>query len=110
MAHAFTSDTTMTCPHGGTVEITSSNTAVTTNDASILTMSDTFTVSGCAFTLPGPKPSPCVRVQWVVPDLFVTINQVPSLSRSSVGICFSADSIPQGPPTIADTQQDVETT
>ncbi|MCP3911606.1 MAG: hypothetical protein GY713_11685 [Actinomycetia bacterium] len=110
MAHALTDEATITCPHGGTVEITSTNTDVTTNDTSILTMSDTFTISGCAFTLPGPKPSPCVRIQWVVPDLFVTVNQIPTLSRSSTGICFSADSIPQGAPIIADTQKKVETT
>lgn len=110
MAHSLTSDTTIQCPHGGTVEITSTNTTVTTDDVALLTIADVFTVSGCVFTLPGPKPSPCVRVQWIVPDMFVLVNQTPTLSRQSVGLCFSGDSIPQGPPVIVDTQTNVETT
>jgi len=110
MSHTLTSDSTIQCPHGGSVNITSANTTVKTNDVALLTMTDVFTVSGCAFTLPGPKPSPCVRIQWTVPDMFVLVNQTPTLSRASVGLCFSADSVPQGPPVVADTQMDVEST
>ena len=91
--YAINTSATLQCPHGGIVTIASSNMRSKAASASIATQSDTTTVAGCAFTLPGPKPSPCVRVQWIVADTRVKAGQVPSLSQSAVGICFSADSI-----------------
>ncbi len=105
MTKTLTSAASITCPHGGTVSITTSNSKVKAGGSPIVTMSDTFTISGCAFTLPGPKPSPCIRIQWIVPNVRVRVLGVPALSKTSVGLCFSADSIPQGPPTISTTQE-----
>lgn len=95
---------TLQCPHGGSVSIASTNTRVKADGAYVVTMGDTFTVSGCAFTLPGPKPSPCVIVRWVSVDTRVRVNSTFTLSRSSVGICQAADQTPQGPVIIANTQ------
>jgi hypothetical protein len=93
---------TLTCPHGGTVQISSSNTRVTVNSSAAALSTDTFTVSGCPFQLPTtpPTPSPCIRVQWTVPDVQTTANSTPTLSESSVGLCLSAQQVPQGPVTI----------
>jgi hypothetical protein len=95
------------CPHGGTVVITSANTKVTANGLALALATDAATVAGCAFTLPGPKPSPCVSVTWIVPDVRVTINGTPTVSQSSVGLCFSPDNIPQGPVIVQSTQPKV---
>lgn len=107
MARTLTTSATLQCPHGGSVSITSSNTSSTADGSAVATFADTFTVSGCAFTLPGPKPSPCVRVQWIVPDVQVRTGGQPTLSAASVGLCLSADSIPQGPVSVVSTQTKV---
>jgi hypothetical protein len=92
------------CPHGGTVVIAGSNARVSANGLAFALASDTAVIAGCPFVLPGPKPSPCVRVQWIVADMRVTVNGAPTLSQSSVGICFSAENIPQGSVIIKSTQ------
>lgn len=103
--NSLTTASSLTCPHGGQVQIVSSNTKVVAA-APLATAADTFIVSGCPFQLPTvpPIPSPCVTVQWVAPDMRVTINGVPSLSQSSGGICLSAAQVPQGPPVVSSTQ------
>lgn len=110
MGQSLTMAASMQCPHGGTVTAVTSNVTTKASSTPILRLSDTFTVAGCVFTLPGPKPSPCVRVQWIVPDVRVRVGSQPTLSKSSQGICFSADSIPQGPVNIVSTQSKVTST
>lgn len=110
MASTLTTSSQLKCPHGGTVSVTTSNTTTDAAGSKIVTAADTFTVSGCAFTLPGPKPSPCVRVQWVMPDVRVRVGGSPVLSQTSVGLCLSAESVPQGPVTVSTTQQKVTST
>lgn len=107
MAATLTTASSMKCPHGGTVSVTTTNTTTDASGSKVVTIGDTFTVSGCAFTLPGPKPSPCVRVQWVVPDMRVRVGGQPTLSQTSVGLCLSAESIPQGPVVVSSTQTPV---
>ena len=109
MGQTLTTAARLSCPHGGTVTILSSNVRADAG-AAIARASDTFTVAGCAFTLPGPKPSPCVRVQWLVPDARVQAAGAPTLSRDSIGLCLSADSIPQGMVTVSSTQTRVSST
>lgn len=75
------------------------------------TAADTFVVVGCPFQIPAtpPIPSPCVRVQWLVPDARVSVSGNPTLSRSSAGLCLSAAGVPQGPVTVASTQARTQT-
>jgi hypothetical protein len=105
--HALTTGSTMMCPHGGSVSATTSNSKVKA-DAYLVTQSDTFTISGCSFTLPSGTPSPCTKVQWVMGDMRVMVGG-PTLSESSVGLCLSAAMIPQGPVSISNTQSKVST-
>lgn len=107
--NAINASASMSCPHGGTVMVTPSNGQVTAANAAMAVATDTTTVAGCAFTLPGPKPSPCVTVKWIVPDTRVAINGTPTISQGSAGICFSADNIPQGPVVVKNTQTNVST-
>lgn len=99
---------TLMCPHGGTLVATPSNPTIGFGRAPVVTQSDPFTIVGCPFTLPGPTPSPCVRVQWTVPDTRVRVNGSPTLSQSSVGLCLSAAGAPQGTVIVASTQANVQ--
>ena len=95
---------TAMCPHGGQVSIVSSNTRVTVGGQAVATMGDTYTIAGCAFTVPPGKPQPCVKVQWLVPATRVMVTNQPAILQSSNGLCLSADQIPAGPPNVVVTQ------
>ncbi len=95
---------TAMCPHGGPVSIISSNARVKISGQPVATLSDTYTVGGCAFTVPGPKPQPCVTVQWLVPASRVRVGGQPVILQTSSGLCQSAEQIPQGPPNVVVTQ------
>jgi hypothetical protein len=109
---SITTASTLMCPHGGTVSIVSSNTSASTNGGAMALATDTFTISGCPFQIPAPSgtvPSPCVQVQWVVTDMRNTVNGVPTLSSSSVGLCLAATMVPQGTVSVVSADQQVST-
>jgi uncharacterized Zn-binding protein involved in type VI secretion len=95
---------TVTCPHGGQVTIISTNTRALVGGMPVATLGDTYLVAGCAFTVPGPKPQPCVKAQWIAPATRILINGQPAILQASAGLCQSAEQIPQGPPIVAVTQ------
>lgn len=98
------------CPHGGQVSTVSTNARVLVSGQPVATLGDTYPVVGCAFTVPGPKPQPCVKVQWLVPAARVLVNGQPAILQTSTGICQSAEQIPQGSPTVIATQTRVQGT
>ncbi|VVB95198.1 Uncharacterised protein [uncultured archaeon] len=100
---------TAICPHGGQVSIISSNTRVMVSSQAVATVNDTYTVAGCAFTIP-PKPQPCVKVQWLVPASRVKVGGQAVILQASTGLCQSAEQIPQGPPNVLVTQLRVKGT
>jgi hypothetical protein len=102
MGNTLTTASTLTCPHGGSVSIVSSNTKASINGSSVALATDTFTISGCSFQIPAtpPIPSPCMTVQWVMPDTKTTVNGTPTLSQNSSGLCLAATQVPQGPVSI----------
>lgn len=105
MAGPFiTATATLLCPHGGKVAIAPASSRALAGGAPIATAADTFVISGCAFTLPGPVPSPCVKVQWVVPEMRVQHGGAPALDAASVGLCLAASGAPQGPVVIQPAQ------
>lgn len=105
---ALTKASTMQCPHGGQVQPVPSNMKAKADDY-LLTVADTFTISGCTFTLPPSVPSPCLTVQWVMADMKVKAGAA-TLSETSSGLCMSGANVPQGPVSIVVTQQKVKTT
>jgi hypothetical protein len=105
--NALTPNSTMQCPHGGQVQATPSNSRVKA-DGYLLTSADTFTISGCSFTIPPGTPSPCMTVQWLVADLRVTVGSA-TLSEGSSGLCMSSANVPQGPVSVVTTQKKVST-
>jgi len=94
---------TAICPHGGQVQTISSNARVLVGGMPAATFADTYLVAGCVFAV-GPKPQPCVRVQWLVPAVRVMVMGQPVILQTSTGLCLSAEQIPQGPPSVLVTQ------
>jgi hypothetical protein len=107
---SLTTAATLQCPHGGTVQIVSSNLRVKGDGAPLALSGDTFTIVGCPYQIPAtpPIPSPCTTVLWVVADLRAKVNGAATLSQNSTGICLSAAQVPQGQVGIVNTQQKVK--
>jgi uncharacterized Zn-binding protein involved in type VI secretion len=92
------------CPHGGQVTTISANTRVLVNGMPVATLGDQFVIGGCVFTVPGPKPQPCIKVQWLVPAARVMVGGQPAILATSAALAQSAEQIPGGPPTVTVTQ------
>ncbi len=90
------------CPHGGMAVLSTGNTRVKANRAFALVESDVSTVVACPFTI-GPKPSPCVRIQWSAGAPKIKMGAA-VLTQQSIGICYSPEGAPQGVAVIANTQ------
>ena len=104
----LTTASTLQCPHAGSVTLSTSNSIATAENAPMLLVTDMHTVSGCPFQVPaGPttKPQPCVTVRWLVGATQTKVNGTPVLLETSVGLCLSAEQIPQGPPSVVNVQQ-----
>lgn len=95
---------TIMCPHGGRLILTTSNTQAMADRNLMLLLTDQHSIVGCPFTV-GPKPQPCVLARWLVGATQCKVNGIPVLLQNSVGLCFSAEQIPQGAPIVVQTQQ-----
>ena len=102
--YILTTSSTVMCMHGGTATLTTSNIKTKVEGSPVLLESDIHTVAGCIFTLPGPKPSPCIRIEWTMGATMCKANDTKVLIQSSIGKCFSAESVMQGLAIIAQTQ------
>jgi hypothetical protein len=87
--------TTIMCPHGGRVTVVPRAARVGLSGKPPLLVDDTATVAGCGFNVSG-APSPCLRVQWLMPATRVLVDSSPVLLSSSVGLCVNAGGAPQG--------------
>jgi hypothetical protein len=101
---------TAACPHQtGRVMVAPNQKSVAVRGQLVATTASTLTVVGCTFTVPGPKPQPCVTVKWLMPSTRVFVNGNPVLLQPSLGaspaICQSAEQIPQGPPQVSTMMQ-----
>ena len=95
------------CPHGGTVQIISANTAHPGRRRRCrAARSDTFIIAGCPFMI-GTVPSPCVQVHWVQPAARSSVGGTPTLTEASVGLCAAATQAAQGPVIIVAAQSQV---
>jgi len=99
-------NSSLQCPHGGTVQIVSANARVKADGGFTAQSTDTFTISGCPFQIPAvvPIPSPCIMVQWLVPDTRNRVSGSFTLSQASTGLCIAATGLPQGPVMVVNTQ------
>jgi hypothetical protein len=103
-------NSTLQCPHGGSVQIITTNTRVKVDGAFAALATDTYLISGCPFQIPAtpPIPSPCMTVRWILTDMRAKVNSTTTLSKSSIGLCQSAAQVPQGTVIIANTQVKVK--
>ncbi len=102
--HFFHAGASALCPHGGQVSTVPGNPRVLVGGQPTATLADQFLIAGCAFTLPGPKPSPCVMIRWIKPAVRVLAGGQPVILRTSGGLCNSPEQLPQGPPNVVMTQ------
>lgn len=93
--YVLTPRATIMCPHGGTATVTPTATRVSVDGEAPLRTGDVSTVAGCGFTV-GTAPSPCVRVEWVLPPLRVEIEGAAPLTHTTVGLCLNGPGAPQG--------------
>jgi hypothetical protein len=108
MIPILTTLSTVQCPHGGTVSLTTLNAVCQIDGGYALLLTDVHSVAGCPFQKPtpgGPVPSPCIMVRWTSGATQVKVNQAAVLLQTSSGLCYSAEQIPQGPPLITQVQQ-----
>lgn len=98
----------MQCPHGGMATIAPSQPRVVVSGQPIATMASVMAVAGCVFTVPGPKPQPCVLVKWAMPSTRFLVGGQPAALIPSPGpgpaICQSVEQIPAGPPIVSAVQ------
>lgn len=95
MAYLLDAATQIACPHGGQGVATASNQRVLLGGSPALVASDEVSIAGCAFNISG-SPSPCLRVQWLVPANRVKVAGTPALLSTSVALCVNAAAAPQG--------------
>ncbi len=95
------------CPHGGMGTLMTSNSKVLIDNGPALVQGDQGTVAGCAFTLPNGKPQPCVTEKLLGFSTKVQAGGSPVLLQNPPDLCYSAESIPQGPVTWTNIQQKV---
>ena len=95
------------CPHGGQVQVVPSQTRMTLGGQPALLVSDLMVIVGCPFTV-GTKYQPCVTVEWTGPTVRAKINGQPLLLQTSIGLCKSAESVPQGTVLISGVQTKVK--
>ena len=106
MPALLNTDSMLMCPHGGMVQIISTNTRVQMGGGFAARSSDTFVIAGCPFMV-ALVPHPCVQVQWVQPAARSQVVSDFTLTEASVGLCLAPDHTPQGMVLIAMTQPQV---
>jgi hypothetical protein len=102
------------CTHGIPAQIAPVQPRVLVSGQPVATMASVMLVAGCPFTIPGPKPQPCVTIKWLMPSVRVLVMGQPALLQPSPGpgsgLCLSAEQIPNGPPIVSAMQPRVVAT
>lgn len=111
MGYILDGGATISCPHGGKVSVPPRSTSVTLGGQPPYVLDD-FSVavpviSGCGFMM-GTTPSPCMRIQWQLAATKVKVDSSPVLLDTSVGLCVSAASVPQGTAMVSGFQTKVQ--
>jgi len=96
------------CTHGIPAQIPPVQPRVLVSGQPVATMASQILVAGCPFTVPGPKPQPCVTIKWLMPAARVLVMGQPALVQpapgTGPGLCQSPDQIPNGPPLVSAVQ------
>jgi hypothetical protein len=95
----LTTTSTVSCPHGGSAVLMTTNVRTRVAGAFALLESDVHLIVSCPFTV-GTKYSPCVRIEWSGGATQVRAAAA-VLVRSSVGKCLNGEGAAQGAAVIA---------
>ena len=102
------SDAAIQCAHQARATTSPAQSRVLVGGLAVATTANQITVAGCPFTVPGPKPQPCVGVRWQLAAGRVKVLGQPVLllptPGSGPGLCLSAEQAPQGPPLVSSVQ------
>jgi len=105
MGDYLPAQSTLMCPHGGTVSPIPADPSISLGGSAIVLSTDTFPIAGCTFNV--VVPHPCVLVQWIVTAEHGAANGAQCLTTDSVGLCVAADGAVQGIVIIQATQTQV---
>ena len=98
----------LSCTHGIPAQIPPVQPRVLVSGQPVATMASQILVAGCPFTIPGPKPQPCVTVKWLMPAARALVMGQPALVQPAPGVgpglCLSPEQIPNGPPMVSAVQ------
>lgn len=108
--YILTTTSTVMCTHGGTAQLTTSNTKFKIDGSPALLESDIHPVTGCPFTIPPSKPQPCIRIEWSMGAVQCKCDGTPVLIQTSIGKCISAEGATQGLAIVAMTQMKAQAT
>ena len=101
----------MQCTHFAPVTVAPAQPRVVVGGQPVAIVPGLLTVAGCLFTVPGPKPQPCIRVQWTNVSTRVLVAGQAALLQAApgpgAGVCLSAEQIPAGPPLVTAMQMRV---
>jgi hypothetical protein len=101
----------MQCTHLAKATVAPSQIRVLVGGQPVATMASLIGVVGCPFTVPGPKPQPCVTVKWAMPSARFVIDGQPAALAPAPGPgpggCQSAEQVPQGPAVVGMVQSRV---
>ena len=102
------SNAVVQCTHGIPAQIPPVQPRVLVSGQPVATTASGLLVAGCPFTIPGPKPQPCVTIKWLLPSVRVLVMGQPALLQPALGVgpglCLSAEQIPNGPPMVSAVQ------
>jgi hypothetical protein len=104
---------TVSCFHQAPAAIAPTQAAVLLMGQPAATFGGQIGVVGCVFTVPGPKPQPCVTIKWASVSSKVLVQGKPLLvmplpgAGIGPGVCQSAEQLPQGVPTVKQNQMKV---
>ena len=104
MVPILTRNSTIICPHGGQVQLATTNVDASADGAKVLLVTDQHPVASCPFA-PGGAASPCMLVRWASGATQVRVRSVAVLLQTSVGTCYNALQAPQGLAVVLQTQQ-----
>ena len=96
------------CTHAAPATIVPTQARALVSGQPVATMTSQIMVAGCPFTLPLPKPQPCITIKWLMPSVRVLVLGQPAMlvpaPGPGPGLCQSAEQIPQGPPIVSAVQ------
>jgi hypothetical protein len=105
--YIVTTASQITCTHGGKAVPATANTRVRIENMPALLETDVLMVTACPFTVPGPKPQPCVTIKWSGGTTMCKVSGKSVVVSSSIGKCYSAENVMQGFAMISTTQTKV---